>query len=163
MEIATHSVASGMLDFSDYQKMYDLTDADLKKSLLDFASGISRFATDIKTHRLHVTHLDGKTLPATLFSYAAHQFDLALCENFFALPHLSKEHCYTLLTELCRIASEVRIFPLSDAQGQMPVELGPIMLWLQQQNFGVEVRHVQSKNKKQDNAMLRIWEHECQL
>lgn len=95
--------------------------------------------------------------------YPAHQFDLALCTDFIFHHALSREAVSAVLQELCRVAEEVRIFPLLDNQGKMPQELGPLMLMLQQKNFGVEVREVSYHTLEGGNAMLRIWQQECHI
>lgn len=95
--------------------------------------------------------------------YETHQFDLALCTDFIFHHALSRETVNQVLNELCRVAEEVRIFPLLDNQGKMPKELGPLMLMLQQKNFGVEVRQVSYHTLSGGNAMLRIWQQECHI
>jgi Methyltransferase domain len=95
--------------------------------------------------------------------YKTHQFDLVLCTDFIFHHLLSSEDIAFIVKELCRVATEVRIFPLLDNQGKTSEELGPLMLMLQQKNYGVEVREVPYKTLKGGNAMLRIWEQECHL
>jgi len=102
-------------------------------------------------------------MQSTQFIYPTHQFDLAFCTDFIFHHALSREHVGVVLQELCRVAEEVRIFPLVDSDGKMPQELGPLILLLQQQNFGVEVRQVAYHALQGGNAMLRIWQQECHL
>ncbi len=90
------------------------------------------------------------------------QFELALCTDFLALSSTAAElSSEVLVEELCRVAEEVRVYPLMNAQGDMHEALGPVMLRLQQQNFGVEVREVAYEQQVGGNAMLRIWSKEC--
>lgn len=143
-------------DFSDYQKMYDLSAADLTKSIFDFSAGISSFQAEATKRGVQVVSADASQLPR--FPYKTHQFDLALCTDFIFYHSHSSEEIAVLVEELCRVASEVRIFPLMDSTGKASKELGPLMLILQKKNYGVEVRSCMFKNS---NAMLRIWEQEC--
>lgn len=95
--------------------------------------------------------------------YATHQFGLALCTDFIFHHLLSIEEIMIIVQELCRVAEEVRLFPLLDNFGKMSEELGPLMLMLQKKNYGVEVREVPYQTLKGGNAMLRIWEQECHI
>ncbi len=97
------------------------------------------------------------SLPRLPFDDGA--FQLALCSDML---FREKEHpAQEIVSELCRVATEVRIFPLLDASGQISPEIGPIMLNLQQEDFGVEVRQVPYKLQKGSNAMLRVWVKSC--
>ncbi|HLB56942.1 MAG TPA: hypothetical protein VJK30_06415 [Coxiellaceae bacterium] len=145
-------------DFSDYQKMYDLSASDLSKSIFDFSAGISGFQAEAIKRGVQVVSADASQLPH--FQYKAHQFDLALCTDFIFYHSHSTKEIAELVEELCRIASEVRIFPLMDKTGKASKELGPLMLILQKKNYGVEVRSSVFEN---GNAMLRIWEQECKV
>lgn len=100
------------------------------------------------------------TMPHLPFDDAA--FGLALCSDFLAITQ-STSHVTSaqLIMELCRIAEEVRIYPLMDTQGNMNEALCPVMLQLQQDNFGVEVREVAYEQQLGGNAMLRVWSKEC--
>lgn len=86
--------------------------------------------------------------------FADHQFDLALC---------SDNSSVALIDELCRVATEVRVFPLLDEQGKLAETLGLAMVDLQQKNFGLEIRQVSYHQLKGSNAMLRIWAKECSV
>lgn len=229
MEIETVSAPNWIYDFSDYQQMYDLTQADFEKVILDFSAGISSFnaqacargmqvisadpayhlsETDMHSHARSVLHhtisqleadptrlqnhsvsmrqkiesLWEKTEATFLQDYAAGklqaryqsiqlptfpfatlQFQLALCTDYVFHHALSREKVHAILKELARVAEEVRIFPLLDSNGKMPAELGPLMLYFQQKNYGIEVREVPYHTLKGGNAMLRIWEQECHL
>ena len=88
------------------------------------------------------------------------QFDLALClHQLFNEDDL--DYQVKTLFELCRIAEEVRIFPLLNANGELTPSLGPVMQALQENNFGVEVREVPFEFRNGGNAMLRIWSQSC--
>lgn len=94
--------------------------------------------------------------------YEDHAFDLVLCKDLlFHSKSFLEFNREQIVSELCRVGEEVRVFPLLDEKGSMTDELGPIMLLLQQNNFGVEVREVPYQMRKGGNAMLRIWAKEC--
>lgn len=116
---------------------YDLSPPDLSQSIFELSANNAD----------QLPHLPYKT----------HQFDLALCTDFIFDHSHSTQEIEVIVNELCRIALEVRIFPLQDKQGKMCEQLGPLMLMLQKKNVGVEVRAVEQ------NALLRIWEQECHL
>jgi hypothetical protein len=98
---------------------------------------------------------DLKILP-----FENHQFNLALC------PHLlfrNAQDPLPLLKEFLRVAVEVRLYPLLDKNGEVIDTLGPSMLWMQEENLGVEVREIPYRMQQGSNAMLRIWQKECEV
>lgn len=129
------------MEMSELQ-MYDLTPQDLTKSILYVTPDL----------------LNSPVLP-----YKTSEFDLALCSDTIFQHGLSVSAMYTAIKELCRIATEIRIFPLLDSVGKISDELGPLMLYLQKNNFGVEVRAVSCKAEHGDNALLRIWSQTCEV
>lgn len=94
--------------------------------------------------------------------YKTNQFDLVLCDDCIFHCSLSADNIAIIIKELCRIATEVHIFPLLNDQRKMSETLGPLMLILQKNNYGVEMREM-SMSPKNNNALLRIWEQECKL
>lgn len=92
-------------------------------------------------------------------------FDFALCSHylFAGLDEQDADFHLKVIRELARVAKEVRIFPIIDRYGQSSPLLGPVLLGLQQENFGAEVREVPYHFQKSGNAMLRIWAQECRL
>lgn len=94
--------------------------------------------------------------------YKNHQFQLALCSDYVFNRHAQNDcRPEQVVAELCRVAEEVRIFPLLAENGEISEWLGPLMLDLQQRNYGIEVRQVAFENLKGGNAMLRVWALEC--
>lgn len=90
-------------------------------------------------------------------------FKLALSSHhlFVNAEHQSLSYHLQSILEMARVAHEVRIFPLTDSQGNASELLGPVMLSLQQNNLGVEVRQVPYRCQTNANAMLRVWAREC--
>lgn len=96
-------------------------------------------------------------LPCLPFAKA--QFDLALCSHLvFRTPFFSAQE---IVSELMRVAKEARIFPLLNTQGELAEELGPLMLELQQLDYGLEIKEVDYPFYEKNNAMLRIWAKAC--
>lgn len=96
-------------------------------------------------------------------AFADFSFDLALSSHYFfaQLDKQDQDFHLQAIKELARVAHEVRIFPLLDREGQLSPLLGPVLLGLQQANFGVEVRSIKYHLQPQGNAMLRVWAQEC--
>lgn len=92
-------------------------------------------------------------------------FDLALSSHYlFAdLDNQDVDFHVQVIKELARVAREVRIFPLIDRYGQPSPLLGPVLLALQQGNYGTEVRSVPYHLQATGNAMLRVWAQSCEL
>lgn len=100
------------------------------------------------------------TLPRLPFE--DHHFQLALCVDLvFNSETAEQGNHLQLARELCRVAEEVRIFPLLDGAGKISDALGMVMLDLQQSNFGIEVKEIPGSLQKNGNAILRIWAQEC--
>lgn len=97
--------------------------------------------------------------------FADFSFDFALSSHYlFAdLDEQDVNFHVQAIKELARVAKEVRIFPLIDRHGQPSALLGPVLLELQQHNYGAEVRSVSYHLQSEGNAMLRVWAQECRL
>lgn len=99
-------------------------------------------------------------LPYTDFS-----FDFALSAHYlFAdLEEQTLDFHLNIIRELARVAKEVRIFPLMDREGKTSELLGPVLLQLQQEDYGVEIREVNYHLHQEENAMLRVWAQKCDV
>lgn len=92
------------------------------------------------------------------------QFDLALCSHLlFADSRLDQQSHLQAIREMARVAAELRVFPLLNAKGQASHMLGPIMLALQQENYGVAVHDVSDELQKSGHAMLVVTAKECKV
>jgi hypothetical protein len=58
--------------------------------------------------------------------------------------------------ELCRVAREVRIFPLLDLAGNPSAYLGPVLSMLERDGIAAEVVRVPYEFQRGGNEMLRI-------
>lgn len=91
------------------------------------------------------------------------QFELGLVFYYF-FPDLEQKDTsfyVAMIRELVRISEEVRIFPLLNDIGESSPLLGPLLLSLQQQGFGVEVKQVTHPDYPKGNAILRVWAQSC--
>ncbi len=68
-----------------------------------------------------------------------------------------------VINVLCRVATELRIFPLLAESGKAPEQLGPLMLALQQQNLALEVVTVDGEMPYGSGAMLRVTSQLCEV
>lgn len=124
--------------------------------------GIKEFFKDYENGKKQLRYL-----PANhdSINFKDFTFDYALSSHYFFAgddnEHL--QHYIKIIKELARVAKEVRIFPLIDKFGQPSPLLGPILLELQNNNYGVEVREVDYHLQPQGNAMLRVFAKECKL
>ena len=95
--------------------------------------------------------------------FADFTFDFALSAHYlFAdLDDQDVSFHLAIIKELARVAKEVRIFPLIDRYNQPSPFLGPVLLGLQAENYGVEVREVKYHLQESGNAMLRVYAQQC--
>ena len=102
----------------------------------------------------------GRYLEAELptLSFNDGQFDLALCSHLLFLysEQLGLEFHLQAIMELCRVAAEVRIFPLLDLSHQPSVHLEPVMQKVAQAGFKATVEYVDYEFQIGANRMLWI-------
>lgn len=124
--------------------------------------GIVRFFADYEQGKIEQRYIsvNEERLPFRDFS-----FDLALSAHYFFtdLPEQDVTVHLNMIKELTRVAKEIRIFPLIDCHGQPSTLLGPVLLGLQQENLGMEVKEVTYPLQSNENAMLRVWAQTCQI
>lgn len=96
------------------------------------------------------------TLPSLPF--ADKQFNLALCSHFLFLysKQLSQEFHINSLLELCRVAQEVRIFPLIDLNGNLSHHLKPALNELRQKGYDCRIQKTSYEFQKGGNDMIQI-------
>jgi len=90
--------------------------------------------------------------------FEAGQFDLALCSHllFTYSERLSREfHCQAML-EMCRVAKEVRVFPLLNQDGQPSLHLDPVCRCLKENGYYFKIEPVDYEFQRGSNRMLRI-------
>lgn len=86
------------------------------------------------------------------------QFDLALCSHllFTYSDLLSTEFHLDSIVELCRVAREVRIFPILDISGKLSPRFEPIAMELERRGYSFEVRSVRYEFQKGGDRLLQI-------
>ena len=96
------------------------------------------------------------SLPYLPFSDRA--FDLALCSHLLFLysDHLSLDFHKQAVEELCRVAKEVRVFPLLDLACKKSVHLNPLVSKLQGAGYEFGFVQVDYEFQKGANAFLRV-------
>lgn len=116
----------------------------MERFLMDFASG------------MHAGRYLAAQLPELPFRDAS--FALALCSHFLFLytQHLTEAFHIQSVREMCRVAREVRIFPLL-ALGAIPSEYtAAVAEALRQDGFAVSVETVNYEFQRGGNQMMRI-------
>ena len=86
------------------------------------------------------------------------QFDLALCSHYLFLysEQVSFQEHIESLIELCRVAREVRIYPLLSLNGQLSPHLNGVLSELGKQRFSVSLVDVAYQFQKGATQMLVI-------
>lgn len=100
-----------------------------------------------------------KTEALPNLSFNSHQFDLALCSHFLFTysDNLSLDFHVAAISEMCRVAKEVRIFPLLvQFSGEISPWLQPVIDEMQKQGYKVETQQVAYEFQKGGDRLLRI-------
>lgn len=120
--------------------------AAMEKFLLDLPLGIQQ--------KRYLT----AELPKLPFNH--NKFDLALCSHFLFLysDQLSEKFHLESILEMCRVAKQVRIFPLVKLSGEISPLLSPIIQKLATQGFKAEIKQVSYEFQKGGNQMLEIYQ-----
>jgi hypothetical protein len=118
-------------------------------------TAMERFAADYERGKAEGRYQVGE-LPALTFPDRA--FDLALCSHLlFLYAHLlSTEFHVAALKELCRVATEVRVFPLVDMVGQPSSHLDAVRLALASEGIATVLEKVDYEFQRGGNQMLRV-------
>lgn len=85
-------------------------------------------------------------------------FELALCSHFLFLysEQLSEDFHIQSVIELCRVAQEVRIFPLLELGARKSRHLDGVVIKLDSMGYECEVRKVKYEFQKGGNEMLVV-------
>ena len=86
------------------------------------------------------------------------EFDLALCSHYLFLysPHLSLDFHLRSIRELCRVAREVRIFPLLELGAVPSRHLDEIQQKLQEPEYSVSIVPVEYEFQRGGNRMMTV-------
>lgn len=100
----------------------------------------------------------GRYIPASLPSLPFHDssFDLALCSHYLFLysDHVDEVAHLDSLRELCRVASEVRVFPVVSLDGEVSMHLDSVIAALSEDGIDVSLEAVNYRFQKGATEML---------
>lgn len=85
-------------------------------------------------------------------------FDIALCSHFLFLysDQLTEEFHFESIQELCRVAKNVRIFPVLELGAARSRHLGRIIKRLRSENYRIQITKVAYEFQKGGNEMLEV-------
>src|SRR6266480_494056 len=85
-------------------------------------------------------------------------FDLALCSHFLFLysEHFDKNFHLLSLRELCRVAREVRVFPILELGSKRSRHVDEVASKLESEGYEVCIERVAYEFQKGGNEMLRL-------
>jgi hypothetical protein len=144
--------------------------SQVKLSVNDYAWRYFRDPDDLCRHRLAVMNgflqdydaglSEGRYVPESLprLSFEDGHFDLALCSHLLFLfsDHLSLDFHKAAIRELCRVAKDVRIFPLVALNCKQSVHLEPVVATMTDAGYSVEIVTVPYEIQKGADQMMRI-------
>ncbi len=118
-------------------------------------AAMQTFLDDFNAGRSQGRYLDA-SLPSLPF--ADRSFDIALCSHLLFLysEQLDESFHVSAITELCRVASEVRVFPLVSLGGSPSRHLEPVRDMAQRLGLNVSVRRVDYEFQRGANEMLVV-------
>ena len=118
-------------------------------------SAMRNFLEDFESGKQQERYVDAElpTLP-----FPDRSFDLAVCSHFLFLytEQLTAEFHQSAITELCRVAPEVRIFPLLALGGQPSPHVFPVVEHLRESGLEVTIEVVPYEFQRGGNQMMRI-------
>lgn len=118
-------------------------------------SAMQKFLEDYDEGKEQGRYIDAE-LPILPFDDRV--FNIALCSHLLFLysDRLSLEfHCKSIL-QLCRVAGDVRIFPLIDLDLRPSPHVQPIASYLEEDGFTASIKRVPYEFQRGGNEMLRI-------
>jgi hypothetical protein len=118
-------------------------------------SAMSSFLADYEGGREQGRYFDAE-LPGLPFDKGA--FDIVLCSHFLFLysDRLSLEFHRKSIRELCRVADDVRVFPLIDLDLRPSPCVRPIIRSLEEDGFTASIERVPYEFQRGGNEMLKI-------
>ena len=151
------------MQLDEYIDLFGLSVTDLNSHVLEYGRVLKTAQESWRGFSETVTCCAPD--PDGVLPFPDFTFDLALCPNYLFTDEDNQNIDFHLqqIIELARVAKEVRIFPLSDSHGLPSPLLGPVLLALQQDNYGIEVRDVTTFLHPKGSAMLRVWAQQCHV
>jgi len=113
------------------------------------------FLNDYEQGKMSGRYKEGK-LPVLPFNNA--EFDLALCSHYLFLysDHVDQDQHFLSINELCRVANEVRVYPLLALDGKKSKHLESIINLLKTNGLDVSLQAVNYQFQKGATEMLVI-------
>jgi len=118
-------------------------------------SAMKQFIADFEQGKAEKRYIKA-SLPDLPFE--GNQFDLALCSNFLFLydEHFSDDFHIEAVRELCRVAKEVRIFPLHGLQNTLAKQVEPVEKALRADGWMVARVPVNYEFRHGSNNMMQL-------
>jgi SAM-dependent methyltransferase len=118
-------------------------------------AAMREFLGDYESGKAEGRYVDAE-LPELPFTDSA--FDLAVCSHLLFLysEQLGEELHHAAIREMCRVAAEVRIFPLHSLGGQRSPFVEPCATALRAAGFSVVMEIVPYEFQRGANEMMRI-------
>lgn len=118
-------------------------------------AAMEEFLTDYSGGKAEGRYLTAE-LPALPF--AGGSFDLALCSHFLFLYSLQLDEAFhhASIRELCRVAGDVRVFPILALGGQRSPYVDRVMQGLRASGHDVSIQRVPYEFQRGGNEMMRI-------
>jgi len=141
--------------FYTYPEKFNLKNNDEVEGLL--SKRRRTFETFIDDYTQHPSNYQFGKLP--LLKFSDKSFDLCLCSNFlFLFEHLfDLEFHLTSTRELLRIATEIRIFPLYNNNGEPSKHLEPVTTFLSENNYKWIIEPNDYHVYKNGNKFLKVF------
>src|SRR5262249_39771143 len=119
------------------------------------AAAMNAFLDDFDDGRQHGRYVDA-SLPSLPFRDG--EFSLALCSHFLFLytAQLGEDFHIASVRELCRVADDVRIFPLQALGATPSAHLPAVTAALRRDGFDVAIDAVPYEFQRGGNQMMRI-------
>ena len=116
---------------------------------------MERFLDDFAAGRENGRYLAAQ-LPVLPFDDRA--FGLALCSHFLFLytDQFSQESHVDSIVEMCRVANEIRVFPLLELGSVLSRHVVPVVKALRRIGFNVTTEMVEYEFQRGGNQMMRI-------
>jgi hypothetical protein len=103
---------------------------------------------------------DGRYIAAALphLPFKTATFDIAICSHFLFLysDNLSLDFHFQSIVEMCRVASEVRVFPILNYNAEPSPFVQPLIESLTNRRYWVEIERVPYEFQRNGNQMLRV-------
>jgi hypothetical protein len=115
-----------------------------------------RFIADFEQGKREGRYIEGG-LPSLPFE--AGSFDLALCSHFLFLysDHFSTQFHIDAVHEMCRVAGEIRIYPIVDLRNDESVHVQPVIQAMMAAGWNVERVPVDYEFQRGAKHMLRVY------